>query len=296
MSGSLLMLLFCVALGLQQVAIKAVAADVAPLAQVAIRSTLAALLVVAVARLRGVRWVDARAVLGPGLAVAAGFAAEFTFIALGLGYTTASHMSVFLYTAPVFAALGLHWWVPGEQLSPRHWVGIAIAFGGMVLAMAPGGKASAGPAPTALVVGDILGILAGMSWAATTIVIRTTRLSSQRPIVTLAYQLVFAGLSLLVVAGLLGDLSTMRLSPLAWASLAFQTLGISFAMLLLWFALLRRYLASRLGVFSFLSPVFGVIFGALLLGETLTASFVAGGVAIIVGIVIVSLPSGAARA
>lgn len=291
MQGSLLMLVFCLALGIQQVAIKWVAADIAPLAQIAIRSMLAAFLVMGVAYARGVRLADARAVFWPGVAVGLGFAAEFCFVALGLGYTTASHMSVFLYTAPIFAALGLHFLVPGEQLGLRHWIGIAIAFAGIILAMAPTGASEGGPPVSSLIIGDILGTMAGMGWAATTVIIRTTSLSEQRPTLTLSYQLVIAGALLLPLAALMGDLSDIRVTPAVMASMTFQTLGIAFGILLLWFALLRRYLASRLGVFSFLSPVFGVLFGALLLGETLTWNFVAGGVAIITGVIVVSAPA-----
>ncbi|MFL1406868.1 EamA family transporter [Marinobacter sp. M1N3S26] len=69
---------------------------------------------------------------------------------------------------------------------------------------------------------------------------------------------------------------------------SFQTLVIAFAALLLWFTLLRRYRASQLGVFSFLSPVFGVLFGALLLDEPLTTNFVVGGVLLMIGIVLVT--------
>ena len=292
MQGSLLMLVFCLALGLQQVAIKWIAADIAPIAQIAIRSLVAAVLVIGVAWARGVRLADARAVFWPGVAVGIGFTAEFCFVALGLEYTTASHMSVFLYTAPVFAALGLHFLVPGEQLGVRHWVGIAIAFAGIVLAMAPtGGGAADGPAVTSLIIGDILGTMAGMGWAATTVVVRTTALSEQRPTLTLAFQLTIAGISLLLIAAGLGHIGDIRITAPVLLSMSFQTFGIAFGVLLLWFALLRRYLASRLGVFSFLSPVFGVIFGALLLGEALTWTFVVGGVAIIAGVIIVSAPA-----
>ncbi|GAB3671706.1 DMT family transporter [Salinisphaera aquimarina] len=290
MQGSLLMLVFCLALGLQQVAIKWVAADITPLAQIGIRSLLAALLVIAVAYMRGVRIADARAVFWPGVAVGIGFASEFCFVALGLGFTTASHMSVFLYTAPVFAALGLHFLVPGEQLTLRHWTGIAIAFTGIVCAMAPTGSSVGGPPVPDLIIGDLLGTMAGLGWAATTVVIRTTRLSEERPVLTLSYQLSIAAFALLTIAVLLGDMASIQITPAVIASMTFQTLGIAFGVLLLWFALLRRYLASRLGVFSFLSPVFGVAFGALLLGDPLTWNFIAGGVAIIAGVVLVSVP------
>lgn len=290
LQGSLLMLVFCLAVGIQQVAIKTIAADIAPLAQIAIRSTIAALLVMAVARARGVGVTDVRACLLPGMAAGLCFAIEFGFVAYGLNYTTASHMSVFLYTAPVFAALGLHFLVPGEQLMRRHWVGIAIAFAGIVLAMAPTGQNTGGPSIGSLIIGDMLGMIAGMGWAATTVVIRTSSLSEQRPTLTLSYQLVFAVLVLLPLAGFMGNLSDIRITPTVLAIMAFETFGIAFGILLLWFSLLRRYLASRLGVFSFLSPVFGVLFGVVLLGDPLTWAFCVGGLAILAGVIIVSAP------
>lgn len=284
-TAGLLMTLFCLALGLQQVAIKAVAADIPPLAQIALRSAMAFGLVGVLVYWRGIRLHDLRAKLGAGFLVGLGFTLEFLFVAWGLNYTLASHMSVFLYTAPVFAALGLHFLVPGEQLARRQWWGISLAFLGMVFAMAPTtGIKDAGN----ILFGDLLGLLAGLSWAATTLVLRCTSLSEAPAEQSVLYQLGTAALLLLPAGWLLGDLASMHFSTLAIASLAFQTLVISFSAMLLWFALLRRYWASQLGVFSFLSPVFGVLFGALLLSEPLTANFVVEGGTILFGILMVT--------
>ncbi|MCE8028935.1 DMT family transporter [Halomonas daqingensis] len=285
LQASMLMVLFCLALGFQQVAIKIVATDISPLAQVALRSSLAALLVAALAHWQGIRLADMRAHWLPGLLVGLGFSAEFTFVAWGLNYTLASHMSVFLYTAPVFAALGLHWLVPGEQLTRRQWVGIGLAFGGMVFAMAPDTEIEHA---TDILRGDILGLLAGLSWAATTLVIRRSSLAEVPPLQTLYYQLAVAGLLLLPAAAWFGDLGRIQLTGAVVASLTFQTLGISLAALLLWFALLKRYFASQLGAFSLLAPIFGVLFGALLLGEPLTINFLMGGAALMMGLLIVT--------
>ncbi|GHB15024.1 hypothetical protein GCM10009038_11940 [Salinicola rhizosphaerae] len=279
------MVVFCLALGFQQVAIKAVATDIAPLAQIALRSAMASLFIAVLAFRQGIRLPDLRAHLTPGLLVGAGFTAEFVFVAWGLNYTLASHMSVFLYTAPIFAALGLHWLVPGEQLSRRQWLGVGLAFGGMVLAMAP---STAIDDAGDILLGDFLGLLAGLSWAATTLIIRRSTLSEVPPVHTLCYQLPFAGLLLLPVTGFLGYLGDIQFTSAAVTSLAFQTLVISLAALLLWFALLRRYFASQLGIFSFLSPVFGVLFGALLLDEPLTGGFIAGGALLLAGLMVVT--------
>jgi drug/metabolite transporter (DMT)-like permease len=53
--------------------------------------------------------------------------------------------------------------------------------------------------------------------------------------------------------------------------------------------MLRNFLASRLSVFSFLTPLFGVVFGALLLNETLDPRFVGGAVLVLAGVVLVNL-------
>jgi len=64
---------------------------------------------------------------------------------------------------------------------------------------------------------------------------------------------------------------------------------ISFASYLIWFWMLKKYLASRLGVFSFLTPVFGVIFGILLLDEEVEMNFIIGTIMVMLGVVLVSL-------
>lgn len=285
MTAGLTMVAFCLALGFQQVAIKSVIEDISSLAQIALRSALAFVLVAVLVRWRGISFTDLRARFGAGVVVGLGFTFEFVFVAWGLNYTLASHMSIFLYTAPVFAALGLHFLVPGEQLSRVQWWGIALAFAGMVFSMAPtAGSVGA----EKILVGDVLGLLAGLSWAATTLVLRTTSLSEAPAEQTLMYQLATAGLLLLPAAYVLGDLSSVQFTHAVIASLTFQTLVIAFGALLLWFALLRRYRASQLGVFSFLSPVFGVLFGALLLDDPLTPNFLIGGAMLIIGIVLVT--------
>ena len=75
---------------------------------------------------------------------------------------------------------------------------------------------------------------------------------------------------------------------MAVASVLFQGLVVSFFSYLIWFWLLRRYLAANLAVFSFMTPLFGVTFGVLLLGEQLSVNFVIGAVLVLLGITFVS--------
>ncbi|MGV3652592.1 MAG: DMT family transporter [Noviherbaspirillum sp.] len=284
-----LMVVLCLVWGLQQVALKAAAPDVAPLFQIALRSGVAAALVGLLVlvrreklRLRGGPW---RA----GLLVGCLFALEFLLVGEGLRHTTASHMVVFLYSAPIFAGLGLHWKLPAERLQPLQWAGIVLAFAGIAMAFFGRGAGTAGPAPENMLWGDFLGLLAGMAWGATTVLIRCTSLSRASATETLLYQLVAAFVLLTLAAIALGQ-TGFRHTSLAWSSLLFQSLVVSFASLLGWFWLLRHYLASRLGVFTFMTPLFGIGFGVWLLDEPLEAGFMAGAILVLSGIVLVSGP------
>lgn len=284
-----IMLVLCFAWGLQQIAIKAIAADVSPVMQIALRSGVAAVLVWIYGRMimRGV-WLPGLA-LRSGAVVGVLFALEFLLVGEALRWTSASHVAVFLYTAPLFAAVGLHLWLPAERLSAMQWMGIGIAFAGIAIAfLGPGGPAhESGTGSSSSLLGDMLALAGGAAWGATTVVIRTTRLSEAPAPQTLFYQLVTTFLLLFPFALLTGQ-SQFQSTPLVWASLGFQTLVVAFVSFLVWFWLLRNYLAARLGVLSFMTPIFGVALGVLLLDEQLAMRFVVGSAMVLIGMLIVN--------
>jgi drug/metabolite transporter (DMT)-like permease len=177
---------------------------------------------------------------------------------------------VFVYLAPPLTALGVHLFVPGERLAPRQWIGIALAFLGIVVAFSDGFLAARGDTA----VGDLLGIVAAILWATTTVLIRSSTLSNAPAEKTLLYQLGISTLLLLVASKALGEAGVVALTTGAIASLAFQSVIVAFASYLAWFWLLTCYLAGRLAVFSFLTPLFGMTFGVLLLHEPITPLFI----------------------
>jgi drug/metabolite transporter (DMT)-like permease len=278
-----MMVVLCLCWGLQQVAIKFVVADVAPIMQIALRSGFAALVLGALTLRSEGRSAFADGSLWPGLGVGALFALEFLLIGEGLMHTSASHMVVFLYTAPMFAALGLHFLVPEERLSPPQWFGVFVAFGGIALAFL--GKRPLGASN--MLLGDLLGLLAGVAWGATTIAIRGSVLSEAAPAKTLFYQL-FCAFVLLLGIALASGKATVVFSTAAVLSLGFQAVIVAFASYLAWFWLLRRYLASRLSILSFMTPLFGVAFGVLILHEPIDALFGVGAMLVLTGIMLVS--------
>lgn len=280
-----IMLGLCLIWGMQQVMIKWAAADIVPVMQAAGRSGIAAVLVGLLICWRG-GWEHVSSTWRGGLLAGALFGLEFLFIAEGLQLTSAAHMSVFLYTAPMFTALGLHWLLPSERLRPLQWLGIALAFGGIAVAFA--GGVSLEHLDGRMLLGDAFGVLAGMAWGATTVVVRGSRLSEAPATLTLFYQLLVGFVGLLLIAAVSGQIGQVRFTPISVGSLLFQGLVVSFFSYLTWFWLLRRYLASNLAVFSFVTPLFGVTFGVLLLGEPLSLNFILGAVCVLLGVTMVS--------
>ncbi|UVJ45307.1 DMT family transporter [Pseudomonas sp. LS1212] len=279
------MLGLCLIWGLQQVMIKWAAPDIAPVMQAMARSGIAALLVGLLLCWRG-GWDQLGSTWRAGLLAGGLFALEFLLIAEGLQLTSAAHMSVFLYTAPMFTALGLHFTLPSERLRTPQWLGIALAFAGIVIAFA--GGMSLDTVDAKMLMGDALGVMAGMAWGATTVVVRASRLSDAPATLTLFYQLLVGFVGLLLIAVATGQVTHVTLTTVAVSSVLFQGLIVSFFSYLTWFWLMRRYLASNLAVFSFITPLFGVTFGVLLLGEPLSVNFVIGAVLVLLGITLVS--------
>lgn len=276
------MLLLCTLWGFQQVAIKLAAPDLSTLVQVLLRSTIAALLVAAL-MLRRDTWRLVPATYLAGLLAGGLFALEFLFIALGLRHTAASRMAVFLYTSPIFSALALHLLLPSERLNPTQWLGIGLCFGGLAIAFGLGGDASNGQG-----LGDVFALLAGFSWGMSTVVVRCSSLSEAPPGLTLFYQLAASVVVLLGFAVIAGGFQPLNFTAVAIASVLFQGVLVSGFSYFAWFWLMRRYLASQLAVLSFMTPLFGVLFGVLILDEPLTAGFMIGTVLVLAGISLVS--------
>lgn len=286
-TASSLMIVLCMIWGLQQVILKMAAPDISPLMQIALRSGLAAILLLPLLYFDKTSQLFNRQNLKAGALVAFLFSLEFFLLAQALQLTSASHAVVLLYTAPIFVALGLHWKLPSERLSMLQWGGIAIAFFGIVVTFLrtnSGGSI----ADRQMLWGDLLALAGSIAWAATTITVRLSSLAQAAVTQTLFYQLAGSFVLLFGLAVVLGQ-GTIHFTPLVIGSLAFHTLIVSFASFLAWFWLLRNYLASRLGVFSFLTPLFGMAFGMWLLGEKIELNFVIGSSMVLLGIVVVSL-------
>jgi drug/metabolite transporter (DMT)-like permease len=278
------MLLLCAIWGVGHVAAKFTGQGISLVFQSGLRSAIATVLLLCWGAWRGIVFWERDGSLGAGIFAGVLFGVEFIFIFAGLGMTDAARMVVFVYLAPCITAFGLHFLIPQERLNLRQWTGVLIAFAGVAAAFADGFASGRGT-----LLGDLFGVLGALFWALTTLLIRATKLAGIAPAKTLLYQLAVSAPILLVTAWLMGEPGIVRLDAAVLAAFAYQCIAVAFASYLTWFWLLRHYLAARLSVFSFLTPIFGVLAGVLLLGEPLTPAFLLAAALVGAGLVLVNL-------
>lgn len=279
-----MMVVLCISWGFNQVAVKLALPDIPPLIQATVRSIGALAVILAWARLRGVAMTGRDGTLVAGLVCGTLFALEFILIYRALVWTTASRAALFLYTAPFFVALGARWLLPGERLAASQWIGLALSFLGLVVAF---GVPS--PDPYALV-GDVMMVGAGAAWGATTLVIKGSALAKAPAEKTLAWQLAVSVPIIGLAALLVGERMDHMPGAVALSWLGYQTFWVVSLTFAIWFALVKRYSASRLAAFTFLTPLFGVAAGHLVMGDPLTPGFLVAVALVVTGLVLVNRP------
>lgn len=279
-----LLLACCLFWGFQQVLVKATLVELPPAFQASIRFAGATVLLLVWCAWRGVKLFGTDGSLRAGLLAGSLFAAEFAFLYVGLQYTSASRLTVFLYTSPFWVAALLPIWVKSETLRPVQWLGLACAFAAVAFALREG--FSAGGASTWL--GDVMALVAGMLWGLTTVVIRASSLARVSAEKLLFYQVAVSSVALPLLSLALGEQWVWSFSPFALTSLVLQTVVGAFASYLAWMWMLGRYPATKVSVFVFLTPLFALLFGALWLYEAATPSLLAALVLVALGIVLVN--------
>ena len=280
--ATLLVLVLCAIWGLQPVVVKTILGDVAPTMQLSIRFFGSAIFFGAWLLFREGRRAFTDGTLRSGLLLGSAFALEFVFMGVALAHTTAAHTIVFLYSAPIFTALGLQF-LPEERLRSVQWAGIGLAFLGIVVAFLGNG----GRPADEMIEGDLFALCGGLCWGLSNVVLRHGRIGNATTIKTVFFQVAVAAVVLLVFSGYAGT-TRVVLSTAAILALLFQTLVIAIGTYLLWFWLLRQYLTSRLMLLSLLTPVFGVALGALILDDPIDARFALGTMLVLIGILIVN--------
>jgi len=282
--GACALVAFSALFGLNQVVIKIVNAGLQPVFSAGLRSVGAMVVMLVWLRLARQELEFQREVLPWGMLSGALFSTEFILLFVALDLTTVARTSMMFYTMPVWLALMAHFAVAGERLTGLKCIGLALAFGGVAILFLNRNEAG-----SASFLGDVLAISGAVCWAGIALVARATPFAGVHPTMQMLWQLSVSSVLLLAAAWFFGPLiRDFRL--IHGFGMAFQIVAVGAFGFLLWFWLLKIYPANGIASFGFLAPVFGVVFGWLLLGETVGESLLVSLALISLGLVMINYP------
>jgi drug/metabolite transporter (DMT)-like permease len=282
-----ILVVLCASWGLQQVAVKIANQGISPILQSGLRSIGATVLLLIWVTVRREPMLERDGTLWWGIAAGFLFAVEFLLIYWGLTFTNASRAVIFLYLSPFVVAVGAQLFIPGEQLRFTQIMGLCCAFAGILSAFGESFRL-----PTyRMLIGDGMLAVAAVFWGATTVLIKAGPLARIAPSKTLLYQLGISALLLPLGALAMGESGILVMTPLIAWSLAYQTVWVAFVTYLAWFWLVRHYPASLLSSFTFLTPLFGVASGGMLLDEPITGMLLVALALVGTGIYLVNRPA-----
>jgi len=282
------LMIFCISGSLQTISLKSAGVDISPLMQIALRSLIGATLIALYMLVTRENIHNWRAFWQSGLLSGLFFAVEYVLMGEALRFTTAARVSVFMYSAPLFAALILHFCVASERLSKWQWGGVLMAFSGIIATFWETDAANITQDLLTMLFGDFLALLGGFLWGFNIVIIRISNLKRASIGLSALFHLIPTFIILYLSSLILGQ-SSFALTNLAVLNVGFQTLFIACGGFLLWFWLLRTYSATRVSIFSFLTPLFTIIFAILLLDEPVSLNFIVGAFLVVSGLMITSL-------
>jgi drug/metabolite transporter (DMT)-like permease len=280
-SGLVFLLITSVGWGLNWPVMKQLLSEWPPLSARGLAGLAGAVLLMALAVVRGQSLRVPRQLWGRlALSAALNVTSWMALMGLALLWLPASEAAVIAYTMPIWASL-LAWPILGERPTPLRLVALLLAFGGLLALMAGNGiGASLSKLP-----GIVLALCGAVGFAFGTVI--TKRLPLRLPALTSTAWQVMVGCAPIVAAALLFEHARpSALSSTGWALMAYATVVQFCICYVSWFAALVRLPASVAAIGTMLVPVIGVTASALLLreplgpGQVLALAMTVGGVAL----------------
>lgn len=195
-------------------------------------------------------------------------------------------VSVLWSVFPLLLALTEHFVFKSSRLAGRQWLGLVVAFTGVAFLFATDvARVSARAIPTALL---LLLAPAGVVFAT----LAVKRHGSGASSVLLNRDSMLLGAALLSIAAfVLEKPSAVRWTPVAIGSIAYLALFGTVLTFGIYFWLLRFVPAYRLSLIAYVTPVVALLLGALLGGEPLGVTTLAGTALVLGGVALVTLTS-----
>jgi drug/metabolite transporter (DMT)-like permease len=208
----------------------------------------------------------------------------FTLIVWGQSHIPSGLASILNATTPLFTVIAAHYLTDDELLTGRRLAGALIGFAGVAVMIGGAALQSLG----VHVAAQVAVVVAAISYAFSGIFGRRFRTMGLAPVATATGQVTASSIMLVPAALLVDRPWTLPVpSPEAAASiLALALVSTAFAYIL-FFRLLGSAGATNAGLVTFLVPVSAILFGTLLLHESLEPKHFAGMALIALGLLLI---------
>ena len=283
--GAVALISFSLLLGINHVVIKVVNSGLDPIFFAGIRSVIAFFFLLICMKIWNKSIVLKKKYIFVSILAGLVFALEFLFLFLALDFTSVSRNSIIYYSMPVWLACLAHFFIPNERLNFLMGIGLIMAFVGVTLSILNGVNDFSLSAETFW--GDVLAILAAFTWALLILLAKGTKFKEVSPEIQLVWMVMVSGPVLILFSLILTDpIRDFEIIHL-WG-LLFQSIIVVAGGFLFWLWLLSIYPASGVASFSFLTPIFTIFFGWLILGESLTINFLFAAFLVIFGLILIN--------
>lgn len=264
------------------VATKVALDDMPPFLLAGVRFAISSLIVAICGILTKEKLMPQRNEVFPLLIVAVLFSAQICTFNLGMKYTLAGRSSILMSMNPIFVTVLAHFFIPNDRLNIKKIIGLALAFFGMLVVFRDKINVS-----QTRVIGDIVMIIS--AFLVSTMTIITKRIVQNINTYKLLFWEMLIGLiPFFGLSFIFEDFSWDNININLIISTLYMALIISGFTFILWTLLLKRYSASKLSVFIFIMPIFGIGLSAIMLHDPITAYLVIGTILIAAGIYIVN--------
>ncbi len=278
-----LTIFLCILFGANTVAIKLCLTGLGAFTAVGVRFFIAALAIYIWARLKKASLTLNRGQFGQMLILAAIFVVQLSCFYIGLGKTTASHGALISNVLPFIVLILAHYFIPGDTITLKKGIGITLGFVGVLFLFFDEQDLTG-----ELKKGDLIVLMAVILWSSSAVYVKRIISGYNVAQITL-YPIVF-GTPFFFAGAFLWDPQMIgELTPTVIISLLYQAIVSASFGFIAWNSLLQRFGATALHSFIFIMPLAGVLFGVLILGETITPHLALSILCIVAGVIIVNL-------
>jgi len=272
------------AFGANPVAIKLALPGFGPFGMASIRFAAGAAVVGVVALATGHRLTVSRRQAGQLLLLSVFFTVQIGLFYVAIEKTFASRATLLASLQPFLVLLLAHFFLPGDRITPRKLIGIALGFAGVSVVLLGGASESAD-----VRLGDLVLLAAIALWSGTTIYSKRI-IGAFDEFAFAMYPIAFSAPFLAAAAWLWDPPASGALEPTVVGALLYQVFVTASLGFVAWNFLFKRHGAVALQSFLFLQPLAGVVLGGLVLGEEVaTGPFFVALPLVAVGIAIVNL-------